>query len=419
MAVMSVKIAFLGMPNKVGRSAYLIKGSRKVLLDYGVDLGKTPQFPDPVDVSSLDLFVISHSHLDHMGAAPMLYVSGDVPAITTPPSIEISDLLIRDFMKLSGEYLLFEYIDFISLRRNVHLLGYREPFVFDGVSVTLFDAGHIPGSAQVLVEMDGRRILYTGDINTYETMLQGPADMDLGVELDAVIMESTYGNSRHPDRGEMERRFVEQAIETIESGGTVLVPAFAVARSQEILLILDKYDFPYEIVMDGMAIEVTKILLSQPGYLKDPERLRRAFNAVRKIYRWRDRKRVVNERCLIIAPAGMLGGGAAVFYLNKLIDDPKNRIFLVGYQAPGTPGRSLLEEAESEEARDRADVVYMRFSAHADVDGLFRFASSVEGDPTFYIVHGDGDARMNIGELISDRLGYRVVYPGHREEYIV
>jgi len=155
--------------------------------------------------------------------------------------------------------------------------------------------------------------------------------------------------------------------------------------------------------MDGMAIEVTKILLSQPGYLRDPERLRRAFNAVRKIYRWRDRKKVVNERCLIIAPAGMLGGGAAVFYLNKLIDDPRNRIFLVGYQAPGTPGRSLLEEAESEEARDRADVVYMRFSAHAD----------------FYIVHGDGDARMNIGELISDRLGYRVVYPGHREEYIV
>ncbi len=416
---MAVTIDFLGMPNKVGRSAYLIRGSKSVLLDYGVDLDKIPKFPEPVDINKLDLFVISHSHLDHMGAAPMLYVSGSVKAVTTPPSIDISDLLIRDFMKLSGEYLLFEYIDFISLRRNVQLLGYNEEYRFDGSSVTLYDAGHIPGSAQVLVSIDGKNILYTGDINTYETLLQRPADLDIDVELDAVIMESTYGDSKHPDRRLQEKRFVELAEATIEEGGTVLVPAFAVARSQEILLILDKYGFKYDIVMDGMALEVTKILLSHPDYLKEPDRLEKAFNAVRKIYRWRDRKKVVKERCLIIAPAGMLGGGAAVFYLNKLIDNPRNRIFLVGYQAPGTPGRNLLEEAESEEARDRADVLYMRFSAHADAEGLFKFASHLRGDPTVFVVHGDGEARHNIGELIRDKLGFKVVYPSTKESYIV
>ncbi len=416
---MDVKIDFLGMPNKVGRSAYLITGSKSILLDYGVDLDRIPKFPEPVDVKHLDLFVISHSHLDHMGAAPMLYVSGNVKALTTRPSIDVSDLLIRDFMKLSGEYLLFEYIDFVSLRRNVELLGYEEELRLDGASITLYDAGHIPGSAQVLVSLDGKNILYTGDINTYETMLQKPAHMDFDVELDAVIMESTYGDSKHPDRRTQERRFVELAEEAIEEGGTVLVPAFAVARSQEILLILEKYGFKYDVVMDGMALEVTKIFLSHPDYLKDPDMLERAFSSVRKVYRWRDRKKLVRERVLIIAPAGMLGGGAAVFYLNKLIKNPKNRIFLVGYQAPGTPGRSLLEESESEERRDMADVLYMRFSAHADVDGLFKFASKLQGDPKIFVVHGDRDARRNIGELVEDKLGFKVIYPSTKESYII
>ncbi len=410
---MSVKISFLGMPNMVGRSAYLISGSKNILLDYGVDLDKTPKFPKPVSVKDLNLFVISHSHLDHMGAAPMLYISGEAQALMTPPTLEISDLLIRDFMKLSGEYLPFEYIDFISLRRRTQLIKYNKEYSFDGVHIELFDAGHIPGSAQISLEIDGRRILYTGDINTYETQLINPAFLSYPYEYDAVIIETTYGDRKHPDRIETERKFIELASETIEDGGVVLVPAFAVARSQEILLVLDKYNFKYPVVMDGMAIEVTKIFLSYGKYLKDVKRLRKAFNRVKKIYRWRDRKKVIREPCLIIAPAGMLGGGAAVYYLNKLIGDPRNRIFLVGYQAPGSPGRNLLEESKESGRGDRADVLYMSFSAHADADGLLKVLKSIPGDPKLFVVHGDDDARRNIGELARDELGFKVYYPEH------
>ena len=412
---MAVKISFLGMPNMVGRSAYLISGTKNILLDYGVDLDKTPKFPKPVSVTDLDLLIISHSHLDHMGASPMLYITGEADAYMTPPTLEISDLLIRDFMKLSGEYLPFEYIDFISLRRRTRLVKYGKEYDIDGAKIRFLDAGHIPGSAQISLEMDGRRILYTGDINTYETQLINPADLEYPYEYDAVLIETTYGDRKHPDRRETEKRFVELASETIEEGGVVLVPAFAVARSQEILLVLDKYNFKYPIVMDGMALEVTKIFMSMGRYLKDVKRLRRAFNRVRKIYKWRERKKVIREPCLIIAPAGMLGGGAAVFYLNKLIGNPKNRIFLVGYQAPGSPGRNLLEESREEGERDKAEVLYMSFSAHADAEGLVKVLRAIPGDPKLFVVHGDENARRNIGEIARDELGYKVYYPSHGE----
>ncbi len=417
---MSIKISFLGMPNKVGRSAYLLTGSRNVLVDYGVDLDKIPKFPKPVSVLDLDLYVLSHAHLDHMGASPLLYITGNMPNVMTHPTLDISDLLIRDFMKLSGEYLTFEYIDFLNLKRHSHLIGYGKPFEYRDIKVEFYDAGHIPGSAQVVVEMDGKRVLYTGDINTYDTRLLTPADIDYEEEFDAVILESTYGNTKHPDRRETERKFVEMAKETIENGGVVLVPAFAVARSQEILLILHEHKFKYPIVMDGMALEVTKIFLSHGGYLKDVKKLRKAFNKVRKIHRWRERKKVIKEPCLIIAPAGMLGGGAAVFYLNKLIKNPKNRIFLVGYQAPGSPGRSLLEASEERDGdRNTADVYYMRFSAHADAEGLLKILKSLKGDPKIFVVHGEKESRENVGMLAQDCCGYKVYYPAHDDVYKV
>ncbi|HIQ13105.1 MAG TPA: MBL fold metallo-hydrolase [Thermoprotei archaeon] len=412
---MAVKLSFLGEPDKVGRSAYLVSGSRNILIDYGVDIDKIPKFPKTVSVFELDLFIISHAHLDHMGASPQLYVSGNMPCLLTHSTLDISDILIRDFMKLSGEYLTFEYIDFLNLERNSNFMSYRIRYGYRDVGIKFYDAGHIPGSAQVVVELDGKTILYTGDINTYETRLLTPADLDYDEEFDAVVIESTYGDTRHPDRFESERMFVQLARETIENGGTVLVPAFAVARSQEILLILYEHRFEYPVVMDGMAIEVTKMLLSHGRYLKDVKKLRNAFDKARKIYRWRERKEVVKEPCLIIAPAGMLGGGSSVYYLNKLIKNPKNRIFLVGYQAPGSPGRSLLESKRDE--RKMADIRYIRFSAHADSIGILKILKSLNGDPKIFVVHGNKESRLNVDMMARECCGYKVYLPRHGEVY--
>jgi len=418
-----VVISFLGDPDKVGRAAYLIRGSKSILIDYGVELTKPPKFPILVPPHYIDLFILSHSHLDHIGAAPTLYLHGNIPALMTKPTLELGELLIKDFIKLSGEYLPYEYLDFMNLANNTHFLTYKKNFSINDVSITFLDAGHIPGSCQVIVEIDGKRILYTGDINTYDTRLQNVADLNYEEEFDVVIIESTYAADVHPPRKKLERLFVKTAEEVVEDGGIALVPAFAVGRSQEILLILYHRKFSYNITMDGMALEATKILLNNPGYIKNYKVLKKAFKKIRKVYRWKERKKVIKEPGLIIAPAGMLGGGAAVYYINKLYKDPKNAIFLVGYQAPGSPGRNLLEarklKIEEREKEVVASIYYMQFSAHTDSNGLKKVLSSLRGDPKIYIVHGERRGREALYRIASEEYGFKAYMPMTGEKYEV
>jgi len=418
---MSVRIAFLGEPDKVGRVAYLVSGERNILLDYGVELSKPPKFPINIPPHKVDIFVLSHSHLDHIGASPMLYIHGNIPTLMTKPTLELGELLIKDFLKISGEYLPYEFIDFISMANNTYFLNYRKPKNFKEVSIEFRDAGHIPGSVQTIISIDNKKILYTGDINTYETRLQNKADLNYDTEFDAVIIESTYGADIHPPRKKLEKLFIEKAEEVIENGGIALVPAFAVGRSQEILLILHYRNFSYPISIDGMAIEATKIILNSSKFIRDSKSLKKAFKKVKKILKWRDRKKVLKEPGLIIAPAGMLGGGAAVYYINKLYKDPRNAIFLVGFQAPGSPGRNLLEakelESEGKKRRVEAPVYYMQFSAHTDSNGLKEVLSKLRGAPKIFIVHGENRGREALYRVATEDLGFKAYLPMMGDKY--
>jgi putative mRNA 3-end processing factor len=173
----------------------------------------------------------------------------------------LAQLLISDFIHLSGYYLPFEYLELRTMMRNTVPLTYREKRPIGDIQLQLLDAGHLPGSAQALIEADGKRLVYTGDYNTIDTRLLRAADQDYG-PIDTFIVESTYANEDHPERGALEKEFVEKILEVVEDGGTVLVPAFSVGRSQEIACVLAAYHFEFPITIDGMTRETNRILMN-------------------------------------------------------------------------------------------------------------------------------------------------------------
>ncbi len=420
-----MKIHFIGAPEMVGRAAFLLEEDKhQIILDYGVELTKPPKLPLTIPPRYIDALILSHAHLDHVGAAPYLYVSGNMPLYLTPPTLDLTEVLIKDFLKLSGEYLPFEYLDYIYMSQRAMYTGYREAVLIPSTpfEIELLDAGHIPGSAQVIVRSKGKKILYTGDINNYETRLQKTADINYEDEFDAVIIESTYGADVHPKRDRLEKVFVEKVNEVVENNGVVLVPSFAVGRSQEILLILKQRGFQHKIVMDGMALEITELLLKNKDFIKNPKSLKRAYGKVKKVRRWKERKKVVKEPGVIIAPAGMLGGGSAVFYISKLYKNRKNAIFLVGYQAPGTPGRVLLEEGivrvEHTSSKAEAERYYFEFSSHTDREGLRKLLSKLSGDPIIIIVHGEERGRYGLKE-VAEEMGFKTYLPFSGDEYVL
>ena len=409
------KITFLGGTKQVGRSGVLLNvGDAGILLDYGVALNDEPGFPMHVRPSDVDLIVLSHAHLDHSGATPVFYIRGQKAIVGTPPTFDLTKLLLFDFIKISGYYLPFEYIDVETMMRSMKPLGYGESVRVKDVEVTLIDAGHIPGSCQALVEAEGKRILYTGDINTRDTrLIRGSSPPD--VEVDVLIIESTYADSDHEDRVETEAKFVQRVREVVEGGGTVLVPAFAVGRSQEIAHILYSHGFEYDVYMDGMAREVNRIFLNHPEFLRDPEAFRKALRRVKIIGGRGDRRRAVKRPGVIISPSGMLKGGAAMFYMERVAMKSGNAVFLVSYQLPDTPGRKLLEEGKfiikGKEVRVKAAVEHFDFSSHCGKTELHDYLKSVKGNPDVYVIHGEPENCELLASWIRDELGLNASAP--------
>ena len=239
-------IGFLGGAREVGRIGITVKSEKtQVVVDYGVMLDNEPGFPMHVPPKDIDGLILTHSHLDHSGALPIFYINDKKPLLTNKLNLELSQLLIQDFIHLSGYYLPFEYLELKSMMRSNQHLDFGQEATWGDMKIKLVNAGHTPGSAQVLIEADGKRFLYTGDFNTEESKLLAGASMDYG-DLDAVVIESTYADSDHTERSELERQFVESCKAVVEVGGTVLVPSFGVGRAQEMACILaaNKFDYP-------------------------------------------------------------------------------------------------------------------------------------------------------------------------------
>ncbi len=420
---MPLEMKFLGGAREVGRVAIALKtGKVQALLDYGVLFNHEPGFPMHVPPKEVDAIILTHSHLDHSGAVPIFHIQGQTPVYGTQLCFELAQILIEDFIHLSSYYLPFEYIDLRSTLRNSVPVKYREKQTLGNLNFQLLESGHIPGSGQALVEADGRRLLYTSDFNTIDTRLLRGADTNYG-ELDAVIIESTYADEDHSDRADLEKRFMERVVEVVEDGGTVLVPAFSVGRSQEIACILTAHHFEYSVFMDGMARKVNRIFMNHNAHLRDPRLFMDAMHTVNWVEGWKDRKLATKKPSVIISPAGMLKGGPAVSYIQKIGKKRHNAIFLVGYQIPGTPGRELLEKGrcviDGKLRKVKAEVGHFDFSSHAGASQLQETVKGLEGNPRVYVVHGAEGNCPRFAKWIKENTGLDASAPKVGDIYTV
>jgi putative mRNA 3-end processing factor len=418
-----LQVRFLGGAREVGRIGIAVKSEKtQVLLDYGVMLDHEPGFPMHVPPKEVDALILTHSHLDHSGAIPIFYIEGQRPLYTNKLNLELTQLLIQDFIHLSSYYLPFEYLELKTMMRSNKHLDFGVEEKLGDMRFQLLNAGHTPGSAQVLIEAEGKRLLYTGDFNTADSKLLEGASMNYGA-LDVVIIESTYADEDHTERSELEKRFVESATDVVEKGGSVLVPAFGVGRAQEITCVLAAHHFEYPIILDGMAREVSRVLMNYKEYLRDPKLFVDAMHSADWVEGWRDRRKALRTPSVIVSPAGMLKGGPAAFYVSKIGKKAGNAIFLVSYQIPGTPGKELMDKGictiDGKVRKVKAQVEHFDFSSHCGASQLKEALRKLGGKPKVFVVHGaEGNCEL-FANWAKSELGLDALAPKTGETFEV
>jgi putative mRNA 3-end processing factor len=293
-------------------------------------------------------------------------------------------------------------------------LDYRTNQYVKDVNITLFESGHVLGGSTVIAEAEGKRIFYTGDINTRGSKVLRPADLDIG-EIDLLIIESTYSQAEQVPREQSEKELVNFALEVVERKGILFIPAFSVERAQEIACVLKTHQFKHKVAMDGMALKVNEIMLKYTSYLRDPEIFKKAVLEAEWVHGWQRRKQLVREPGVIISPAGMLVGGSAVFYLQEIAKDPKNGVAMVSYQGEGTPGRALLDKKiityDGKMKKCLAEVNRFEFSGHNSRSELFEILDKIKGNPEVLAIHGDGNSCTRFAEEIQDKYGFKAKAP--------
>ena len=428
-----MNLTFLGAAREVGRSAILLEGNEKILLDCGIKPAKEPEFPllDNKTIKSLDHVVLSHAHLDHSGYIPGLYAHGYKGQVEiTKPTRDLIQLLLADFLRLNKENPAYSQADVDKLLKSTSIHEFDEPFKTKNATLRFRKAGHILGAAMTEIHTGGHKILYTGDIDIRESRLLDGAATDL--EADTLIIESTYGSKldKHPSLKATGKGFIDSVNKTLKVGGKVIIPTFAIGRGQEILFTLESYLRSgglerVPIYLDGMVTRALRIYRHNAIYLKkeiqrriltsedDPFKSEFYFIPQRK-----DRSDVFeHDRAIILATSGMLNGGPVMSYLDKLGKDPNNKVLLVGFQAEGTQGRELLNgrgyvESEGRRIDVNCDIEQAPFSGHSDHAELVALAKSVRGLKNVYIVHGEGSKSYELSEAIQSHCkGVQAVVP--------
>jgi len=334
-------------------------------------------------------------------------------------TFKLSDILLRDFLKLSGYYIPYEVLEVEELLRRGIRVDYGETIRVKDAEITFLDAGHIPGSVQVLVNAD-KTLLYTGDYSTRKTRLLSGAK-GMPKDVDAVVTESTYALTEHPKRADLEKDFINDVIEIIDLGGRVLVPAFAVARSQEIMCVLEAYGVRESVYLDGMAVKVLDLFLKSKEYVQGYQLLYSASKHVIRVDDRKKRKKAAENQAVIISPAGMLKGGPAAYYLERMYDDPYSGIFLVSFQVPGTPGARLLEEGritvKGEDVEVKARVKQFLFSAHSGRSELRSYLRGLNPGTKVFTIHGEPDACRDLAEYARNELSLDAIVPEKHHKY--
>jgi putative mRNA 3-end processing factor len=401
---MIMRFRFLGGADTVGRMGMTIEGDGKTMLvEYGMSPTKPPEYP--IVPPRIDHLFLTHCHLDHCGMVPAVRSRDNCEVFTTPLSAEISEIMLYDSLKIAESEGYDKPYTTDEIEKTMDLMvpfTFKDTIELGNTEVTLHSAGHIPGAAMFEFRYDNNT-LYTGDLHTdnQKLVLGGRP-----VKCKNLIIEGTYGGRNHPPRSETREAFIAKIDEVIDRGGTVIVPCFAVGRTQEIMIILK--DLGYEMWVDGMGRSVTNLFLNYPEYLRDPRAMRAARRAFREVRNSGARKHAAKGQ-IIVTTGGMLDGGPVLEYIRTFKNNPKNAILLVGYQAEDTNGRLLTETGslmlDGVMVRVECEVQKYDFSAHAGHDELVEFARKCDPE-NIVIMHSE------TRELFLDDLqDYNVILP--------
>lgn len=391
-----VQISFHGAMAVVGCSSVLVDtGIEKIVLDYGTKIQEMPPlFPIPVQ-GKIDAILLSHAHLDHSGAVPVLEARNNGARVFTPNvTKQLSELLWLDSIKISREEkveLPFNKKDVNETLKNFISTNFRTPFKLKKTKVTLFDAGHIPGSTMPFLDTGEKTILYTGDYKIAPTRLMKGTDVNLP-NVDIFITESTYCDREHPDRKSQEKELVRTVRSTLANDGIALISGFAIGRIDELLLVLNHYGIDYPVYVDGMAKKALTMINQNKHLLKEPKSLNRVLEKVEYVKDQGMRKRIIKNPGVILTTSGMLAGGPVMWYISKLFDRQNCSLILSGFQVEGTPGKTLLETGryinEGIDVEVEMFVKRLDFSSHLGRTDLFQFINKLNPEKVF-CVHGE------------------------------
>ena len=457
-----MKITFLGAAHEVtGSCTYLEVGDKKGLVDYGMEQGKNlfENEPIPVPVEELDFVLLTHAHIDHSGLLPLLWKRGFRGYVyTSTATVQLCDIMLRDSAniqmqeadwqnrkaKRAGEEAaepMYGLEDVDGIMSHMIPCPYdRVTQVNDCVSIRLTDVGHLLGSAAIEVWLhEGeaeRKICFSGDIgNADQPILRDPQFVK---DADYLVMESTYGDRLHShERVDYVTALAQRLQETLDKGGNVVIPSFAVGRTQEMLyfireikergLVTGHGDFPV-FVDSPLAIEATNIFLQCDTAFLDDDMQALIRSGVNPIYfpglelavSKEDSQAINEDRTpkVIISTSGMCDAGRIRHHLKHNLWRPECRILFVGYQAEGTLGRLLVDGLKmvklfNEDIEVNATIdVLPGVSGHADKMGLLAWIKGFERKPgRVFVNHGDPEAADAFAECLEKELGYRAFAP--------
>ena len=457
-----VTIAFLGAATTVTGSKFLVSSEKsRVLVDAGLFQGRREDRkknwdPFPVDPTKIDAIVLTHAHLDHCGYLPLLVRQGFRNKIyATDYTIKLATVILRDSAKLQMEDAKYaaekgfskhpiplplydtgdvektlDHFSGVKFRTSVKLT--------EDASVTYFPSGHILGSAYVVLEIDGRKILFTGDMGRNNHPLLSPPDKPPALALDAVVTESTYGDRVHETTPST---FAAEINTAIKRGGSILIPAFAVDRTEVILMALRELigsgAIPNIPIYVDSPMALTALDFYRDAVEKDAPELRdgvaKKWKAIDPFdpgnlaeMRTVEESKSLNditETSIIISASGMGTGGRVVHHLANMLPDSKNTIILVGYQAAGSRGRSLEEGEPRVKIHGKwipvhaAIIKIESFSVHADSDELITWLGNIKSPKKVFVVHGEPDSEEALAVRLRNELHWSVYIPKSEESF--
>lgn len=449
-----ISIQFLGAAGTVTGSKHLLKTPEmNILVDCGLFQGlKSLRLKNrealPVNMHDIGLVILTHAHLDHCGHLPLLIKAGYTGRIMmTPPTRDLAEIILRDSAKIQEEDAerdnrygtskhkpslpLYTVKDVENTLKHFYVYSDNQWIsISPNIEFRFLQNGHILGSCFVELNCFGKRIVFSGDIGrNSDDIMKPPSVVE---EADFLVMESTYGDRLH-GTALAKDELADIINDTIHQNGNLLIPSFAVGRAQELMHLVNQLKKEIRIpnvpvFMDSpMGADATKVLHRYPAWHKlTEEQCHAVCHDINIITDFHDTLKIISLKGskIVIAASGMITGGRVLEYLKNYIEDKKNTVLLVGYQAEGTRGRALRNRAFEIKMYGKYYRVKARIkeisslSAHADQQEMIDWMKQIKKKPQkIFLVHGEPQAQEVFRVKINDELGIQPVLPKQNEEY--